>query len=298
MELGRTPIVLLNYKDKHKAVERELIMNYENGNLYILQNGQLINITTKLIDTINNFSNDMSVNIEGIGSIKLNDILLDLINNKAKCVHAKIYDDSIDIIRSITELDNKSIEQTSKSIQMKGFDTATDNAIAIKRNGQVEWVDFGELLVLPGNEENPIDGLKGSIIEVQPVNDTIYLSASRKQKTINLKNSTNVILPKTLDQYSRMDWCVITNNIAPILNFPNNIIWKNDSINSNILKEQSFHIYIFESWDNGKKWLGSRYDYSTNYSFNGSGNVDEAYLRNNIYYKDETNELLSWKEND
>lgn len=297
MNLGRTPIVLLGYDNRHKAVERELIVNYTTGELYIRQNGQLVNITTKMINTINNIGSDMAVNIEGVGKLKLNEILLDLIQNKLKCVHATPYNDNINIMRSTTELDRKSIEQTEEKIQVTGFDSASENCIAIKRGGKLQWVDLGELISLPdSNDENPIDGLKGTIVDIYPINDTIYLNASRKQKSTNIKNLVSVILPQTLDGYSRIDWCLETNNVAPTLSFSDNVIWKDGD--STIIQPtiNSFHIYIFETWDNGKTWLANMYAYRSNYTIKDDGAIDEAYLRNNIYYKDQTDKLVSWEE--
>lgn len=296
MNLGRTPIVLLGYDNRHKAVERELIVNYTTGELYIRQDGQLINITTKMINTINNIGSDMVVNIEGIGKLKLNKILLDLIQNKLKCVHATPYNDDINIMRAVTELDSKSIEQTEDKIQVTGFGKASENCIAIKRDGKLQWADFGELIQLPGlTEEDPIDGLKGSIVDIYPIDNTIYLNASRKQKSTNIKNLVSVVLPQTLDGYSRIDWCLETNNEAPTLSFSDNVIWKDGD--STIVQPiaDSFHVYIFETWDNGRTWLANMYAYRTNYTHTNS-TIDEVYLRNNIYYKHETNELISWDE--
>lgn len=299
MNIGRTPIVLLSYDNRHKAVERELIVNYTTGELYIRQDGQLINITTKMINTINNIGSDMTVNIKGIGKLKLNEILLDLIQNKLKCVHATPYNDDITIMRANTELDGQSIEQTEDKIQVSGFGKASENCIAIKRNGKLQWVDCGELISLPDiTDENPIDGLKGTIVEIYPINDTIYLNASRKQKSTNIKGLVSVILPETLDGYSRIDWCVETNNVTPTLTFSDNVIWKDGD--STIIQPviNSFHVYIFETWDYGKTWLANSYGYRPSYKPNDDGTIDEAYLRNNIYYKNETNALVSWDEED
>lgn len=297
---GRQPVIALDYSDKYKAVEKELMIDYNTGNIYVVSATDrtiIFDITSKIAEQIEGLSGQqVVVNIEGIGDVNLTDYL-----NKIQVE----LENSVQVIDTSTEatyvgkdkvLDDRSIDTTdSLMIQVKGFDSAEDLQIPTKKNGVLVWVDLGEIAPSLGDSStsgnptiippsNPYDGDELTCLDIAPVNNTIYLRASKRQRTINLASNCTVILPETLDQYSEIQWYIVTNNFAPQLSWQNNLIWKDNTRN---LPANSSIVFRAQTWDGGVSWLAYLDVYNASMPSTG---VDQAYLENNYYNKNQTDD--------
>ena len=58
---GRIPIVPDDFKNKSEHIDKEILMDYVNNNLYILRDGEYINITGRIMDSIQQIQDGTSV---------------------------------------------------------------------------------------------------------------------------------------------------------------------------------------------------------------------------------------------
>lgn len=298
---ARIPVIVLDYNQKDKAVGGELVINYETCQIFIVDKSNptlLKDVTSYLIKQCEGMKADKNiVYIQELGgNITLNSALLAILEKAKTTVQVRLVDDHTRFLRKGISLDKKSVDVSDfKELELKGFYNAPDLSLPMKNDkNELVWVDATELTGNTATGENPIDGLNGTIVEIEPDNNVIHLRASRKQITENLKASVNVILPSTLDKYSRIDWCLVTNSYKPSLRFSSNVLWKyGNGGKSNQPIGNSFHVYIFETWDGGEHWLARIVLFSdTNANFDGT--IDLDYLNANYYTIPETDELLSW----
>lgn len=293
--LTRTPVIALDYSEKHKAVPKELLVDYEKGAIYVVSahdKSVIFDITDKIYEKIQNMSGDnIEITIEGIGNIKLSDILKELHQNILDSV--KVIDTGSDIHYVAREnvLDNKSLSIVNRNIEIKGFSAAEKHMIPRKgEDGNIEWINMpmipdtsgnggGPGIIPPGN---PDDGNITEVFVIEPVNDKLYLRPTRRQKSVNLDRNCKVILPRVLDSFSEIEWYVVTNSFCPMLKFGTNVVW------SNIMETQpqpkSHHLYKFKSWDSGETWLAELVTYGKSVNTNL---VDVDYLENNYLNKNQ-----------
>lgn len=298
---GRIPVICLDYSEKHKAVEKEIMVDYETGNIYIVSatdKSVIFDITSKIKEQLDNISGSkIEVNIEGIGTVVLNDLLNQMktdLNNSVQIIESE--DSDINYVSKESVLDNRTIETNKNLIQVKGFSQARELALPRKRNGQIEWVTIDDLVlngeggIIGGGGENgsgsgstiapgnPDDGGILSCIIQQPTNGKIFLKSSKRQKSKNIAEDCIVYMPKILDEYAEVLWYVVTNSFAPELRFFGNMVWKN---NTRQLSKNSHHLLRFFTWDFGDTWLAEINTYDAEIREDGA--IDKAYLDANYY---------------
>jgi hypothetical protein len=88
---SRIPVKPLDYSQRNIAQEKELLIDYTTGNIYIVRtiNEQktIIDVTKKIADsvgTIAHVDGNAIITIDGIGDVELSATLLDLINSSVK----------------------------------------------------------------------------------------------------------------------------------------------------------------------------------------------------------------------
>lgn len=301
----RVPVIALPYSEKHKAVCKELMVDYDTGNIYIVSatdKSVIFDITSKIKEKIDNISGDkIEVEIEGIGKVVLNEILDQLrvdISNSVKVIETG---EDVKYVGKDSVLDNVSVRERNNNIEITGFSEARELSFLRKRSGKTEWVTIDDLFlndsghikeilagvigngigtggtITPGN---PDDGGILSCIIQQPTNGKIFLKASKRQKSKNIAENCIVYLPNILDEYSEIQWYVVTNSFAPEFRFFGNIVWKN---NVRLLSPNSHHIISFKTFDYGDTWLGEIMSYDAEIS--ESGAIDKTYLEKHYYNK-------------
>lgn len=285
------PLIAMDYADRHKAVKKELLVDYANGNIYVVSADDksiIIDITSKIKAQLENLSSDkIEVNIEGVGVVNLSKVIKEMKDKLAKQLEVTEISDARLFKRRGNRIDRVSIINDDTTFEVRGFKEAQEGMSPVKVNGVLEWMKLTPLPD-PNTPEDASDGMKGDITEIEALNGKIYLKASVKQKTINLTKSVNVVLPATLDEYARIDWCLITNSYAPSLSFSNNVIWQYTNAEENQPVANNFHVYIFETWDKGLNWLGRSINYNKT-----EAPVSKDYVQNNFYDKSETEQIIS-----
>lgn len=134
----RIPVQPLPYENKALATERELIVNYDDGSMYIVSdNGELIDITAKLSEQIKNANaSNSDITIEGLGTIKLARLLQLLWENRIQFTTKEGI--SACIPKGINA-DFKSVEVKDNTLQIANYEDASDNTIPVKVNGKLYW---------------------------------------------------------------------------------------------------------------------------------------------------------------
>ena len=135
---ARIPVIPLPYKDKELAVEKELVIDYGHDdkypNLYIVDENdrtKLWDITAGIIESIKGSpGDDFTIEIDGIGTIKLGDILnllytISLTHDEAWSV------DDIKKMIPTTIVDNKGIIYAPRTLSENVF-TKDGNSIDVK----------------------------------------------------------------------------------------------------------------------------------------------------------------------
>lgn len=135
---SRIPIQALPYENKALAENRELLIDYSNGNMYVVSDkGEIIDITakiTKLIDGSN--TSNSEVTIDGLGTIKLGRLLELLWENRMTFSSSE--QTSIYLPRG-KQVDSKSIVIKDNLIQISNFDGADNNTIPVKIGNTIYW---------------------------------------------------------------------------------------------------------------------------------------------------------------
>lgn len=258
---SRIPVIALPYSEKHKAVPKELLIDYKTGHIYVVSaddKSKIFDVTSKIIEKIESVTGDkIIVDIEGIGEVNLTEFLekikLDLdemviITEEGKDAY----------IPKPERFDGKSIESKYKNIQIKGFESAENGMVPQKHNGSIRWVypiqsDYDSEGGTPPGKPDPDDGLDTRVFLIEPVEGKLFLRASRRLKTENLQKDIRVILPRVLDQYTEIYWHLVTFSYTPILKFDDNIYFNGDELPI----ANGFNIYKFATWDGGETWFGN-----------------------------------------
>lgn len=304
--MARTPIIPLAYSEKHKAQPKELLVDYDNGNIYVVSahdKSIIFDITAKIYEQLEGMSGDnIEITIEGIGTVQLTEILKQLQIEINESIQAIETGDEIVYVGKENILDGKSLGVINKRIQLKGFSSAGTHMIPRKgENGELEWIDLPKLPDISigsgGSVSNPTDGEITEVHIIEPLNDKLYLRASKRQKSVNLDRNCIVILPRVLDAYSEIYWYVRTNSFCPLLRFTSNVIWANSSDTQPF--PNSHQMYKFVSLDAGETWLAEIVHYNKTsvdevvYMSHLEDNYyPKTYIVDNIYTKEEVNEKI------
>lgn len=286
---SRIPVIALDYTQRHKAVPKELLIDYETGHIYVVSANDksiIFDITSKILEKLDSVTGDkIVIDIEGIGEVNLqeyiNQIKLDLddmviISEEGKDIY----------IPKEERLDGFSLESKFKRIQIKNFETAENGMIPQKYNNSIRWIyppqgnnDSGG-----SNKPDPDDGLETKVFFIEPVEGKIFLRASRRLRTKNLQRDVLVVLPRTLDQYTEIYWNMRTYAYKPTLRFDDSVMF-----NSHYQPSQnSDHIYKFATWDGGESWYANVSIYNRdpdNDSIQTETEINIEYLEKNYLNK-------------
>ena len=280
----RFPLIPLSYKQRHLAKRGELIVDNENGRIYIVSikdRSEIIDVTQQIINLISTdmTADNMIIEVEGQGRVNLKEYISYLranmlkINNFSgkKCMASYGYD-----FMSITNKDN--------IIQLNNFWKA--------RPGDIAAVDkFGSLVWTTPDGATPI--VEATLDE----NDNVVLTERFSYTT--LVNGAVIKLPKTQDSenvHATIFWKAESNAVEPILYIHDDCKVYLEYGNDIEMNPNAINIYRFETWDGGETWFESvkKYKKAEN-TFNEK--IDLDYITNNYYTKTEVNDLLQWKNN-
>lgn len=254
---SRVPVIALDYSQRHKAVPKELLIDYKTGHIYVVSADDksiIFDITSKILDKIDTVTGEnIIINIEGIGETNLQEYINQIKVNLDDMVI--VSEEGKDIyIPKEERLDGFSLESKFKRIQIKNFESAENGMIPQKFGNTIRWIypldrdqDTGS------NKPDPDDGLETRVLLIEPVEGKIFLRASRRLRTKNLQRDAVVILPRTLDQYTEIYWNMRTYDFRPTLKFDDSVYFNKSYQPS----KNSDHIYKFATWDGGETWYGN-----------------------------------------
>lgn len=155
---ARIPIQPLPYENKALAENKELLVDYNNGNLYVISDGKEIDITANIINLINSGNTSNSeVTIDGLGTVKLARLLELLWENRitfSSSEQTSIY------LPKGKQVDFKSISIKDSIIQISNFDNADNNSIPIKIGNNIYW---RKAATANSTELDPVQGDGNSI---------------------------------------------------------------------------------------------------------------------------------------
>lgn len=285
---SRIPVIALDYSERHKAVPKELLIDYTTGHIYVVSaedKSIIFDITSKILEKLDSVTGDkIVIEIEGIGEVNLqeflNQIRLDLddmviITEEGKDIY----------IPKEERLDGFSLESKFKRIQIKNFETAENGMIPQKFGNSIRWIypPQGDQDSGGTGTPNPDDGLETEVFPVEPVEGKIFLRASRRLITKNLQRDVLVVLPRTLDQYTEIYWNVRTYAFKPTLRFNDSVLFNSPYQPS----QNADHIYKFSTWDGGESWYGivAIYTRDPNNDIPVGDNINIEYLEKNYFSK-------------
>lgn len=297
---ARIPVIALSYNDRDIAKEKELLIDYEKGGIYVVdaEDRTIIHDLTKYI--ADNYlsqidGNSTYVDISGIGIVNLATIIKLLYDSRVNMVNQ--YDDSV-AIPVDASLDNQSITIFNNKVEVYGFHNAKPLATPrVSEDGsRIEWVggveedkigdDLDNVDDPPGGYEPPL-GAKQNVVYIYPTDDTIILYNKPQQFTaINYSEYSEFIVkfPLTMMQYAKFYWRLDT-EVAIGLKWYNNLTWLNPRPNNTA--EHNIYIFECQTWDYGNTWIISYINYE--YIMQDITGL----LPDGIYFTDEEGNLLT-----
>lgn len=304
----RSPIIPLDFDKNVRAVRKELMIDYQNGDIYVVSPDDanlFICITNKIKNAIlaiiqggdtdiTDISN-CQITIEGIGTYLVSDFLKILWDNQ---IDAIPFPDIDSVALRAHYYDNLSIGTQNNKVSLIGFEGAPNNYVPIKRGGMLQWLPLSEAQ----QPESPTPGRSGVHI-VEPyydpdAKDNLFgrinlIEGAQIQRTIDLSTKAVVYMPTALTDYCHIKWLI--NTIAGesiYLTFDPNvtIIWA--YVNDSYMGENMMAIYDFETFDGGLTWFGKRQTYGN--TLESEDYVTRKELYNNFYTKPEVIDFISW----
>lgn len=301
---ARTPFIALDYKDRHKAVEKEILIDYANGgHIYVVSATDrevIFDVTKNILNSLELVTGEhIEVEIQGVGKVNLTEFLNTIRVEIGKGLKAHHLSDEVSYITKNNVYDTRSIDVRNNDVQIKGFREAPTGSFPVKgKDGKISWVrldsDYQGGTNLSGAEtgkdhkdiigpSNPDNGQRLESSDNPPYNGKVYLRTSRNQMTASPMENLTVVLPKdTVDRYSRIRWMLLTSeDFCPELKFDGKIQWDN-SLDTQPAKG-SHNLYTFETWTGGDMWIGR----AETFNNNGFTNVSSEYLSKHYYNKND-----------
>lgn len=282
---ARIPVIALSYDDRDIAKNKELLVDYKNGGIYVVdaEDRTIIHDLSKLISE--NYLSQIDgentyVNIEGLGIINLADILKLLYESRIQLVNR--VDESISLPAGVS-FDNKSICIAGNMVEVYGFHNAKPlSTPRVSEDGtRIEWVngveeerpgnDIGIVDEPPGGFEPPLGAVQ-NVLYIYPTDDHIILYNKPQQLTM-LSEVTPVLVledtgetvagfimdtPLTTMQYAKYQWRLDTTTDL-VLVWGSNITWINPEAKD--IPANSVTIFTFETWNYGNTWIVSYVQY-------------------------------------
>lgn len=279
-EDGRIPLIALDYNKRQLAQKKELMVDYETGNLYVVSatdKTKIFDITSQIVKLINISmpGDSIVVNIDGVGKVNLKDYLDDFRANSMQGSSEK----EKNLIANYF-YDYDSIVNKNGKIQVNDFDKAEERSVPTKINGVLRWID-------PDCNK---------LIDKQAVyNSTITLKAHYTET--DLAEGCIVSLhPISGAAVSKLIWKVNVSDVQPSIKFStNNVLLEFDTDMS--LKPHTVNVFEFQTWDNGLTWLETVRRFNKDIAAPAT-KIDYGYLGDNYYTKPEVEDLIKWKNKD
>lgn len=297
-DITRTPIIPLDFQQQARAVTREVIIDYDKGEIYAvdpIDNKKLINLTNRIKQEVFNYLEKLQgnqitditntyVTIEDVGRVNIADFLKFL--SEYGGVDAFPVNNGEPLALRGLRYDNASIVTYSDRVAVAGFDEAGNNYVPVKKNGTIQWTPISNLPTPDGYTPNKYD-----INDITIKKGVINLTENPIQMTTDINCLAELRFPADLDtRYCIIKWITSVEKInhAGII-FPNNIIWRYS--NEPNYTKGVIYIYEFETFDGGKTWYGKRHTYNNVFE---DDVVTQEELHLNYFTKQEIIDLISW----
>lgn len=252
----RIPIIPLDYTEKELALKKELILDYDNYRIYVVDSEDrniIHDLTQVLIDEyLTNIDGDnVWVTIEGIeGKVNLSQILSDLYKSKIEVVNTLPAE-----LMTPTNIrfDHKSVTVEDNTISIYGFKHAKPLSTPRKGlDGTIEWI--------AGEDDTSMDNKKSNVIYIYPNKDQITLFQKSQQYTILSQyvkeDILNIHLPKTNEEFYQVKWRVDSAIDAELVFSEDlSISWYGGDDNAvNKVEAYATYLFTFDTWDFGETW--------------------------------------------
>lgn len=177
---SRIPVQPLPYENRALATERELLVDYKDGKLFVVSDtGQIIDISAKLAELVQNGnSSNSEITIEGLGTVKLARLLELLWENRITFTASE--QTGVYLPRN-KQVDFKSIEIKDNKIQVSNFDMADNNTIPIKIGDTIYW---RRAATADSTELHPVQGDGNSIDYVDGVFSIIGFNDAKENQVL------------------------------------------------------------------------------------------------------------------
>lgn len=272
----KVPVILLDYKEREMAIKKELLLDYDNYRIYVVDAEDktvIHDITQILVDEyLTKMDGDnVWVTIEGIeGKVNLSEILSDLNKNKIEIINTLPAEM---MTPTNTRFDHRSITMYDNVIAMYGFRDAKPLSTPRKSlEGRIEWV---------GGEEGSIEDKTSNVTELFPIDGVITLfqkpnQAVRLNQCID-DRAFQFKLPDTNQEYYQIRLKIDSQMISSIV-FDKPVAWYGGDHNIlDTLESYVTYLLVLDTWDYGASWSILHYS-------NSNINVpDYLYLKENKY---------------
>lgn len=272
---GRVPIIALDYSQRHLRRLKELMIDYKNGNLYVVDDtdiNTIYDLTKQIISNVtdNITTDDITVNIPGVGNINLSKFLEALENNRVLLNNDSI----VQMIPETNEFDNKTIELLDSKAQLKLFNIAKDGQYPIKENGELRWknitTSFNDIAVVDMEVE------EGEEANISLSSDTMYRTSNPPEE-IRVTFANDKL--NTDKKHAKIVWVIECGDTVPVINMPSNVYWEFNT--DPTLFVNCTGVYTFETFDQGKRWLAK----VDKYLIDPEAEVTETYIKDKLSWK-------------
>ena len=234
---GRVPVIALDYSERHMALAKELMIDYDNGKMYVVSKDgtKIVDISSAIANALKNniVINDIKVDIDGLGETNLKDLLEEVLSEEATFVVQEEI-----LFAPNTNIDNASLKIKDAKMQIDNFDTAEEFMIPQKRDGRIKWV------TKPTTD----------VVGIEVANNKLTLDGNYVYRLNNSNISATVIMKDIDTDYALTKLVINVGTNVPSLMYGENIKWING--NGPTMTINSTMILEFETFDKGAKWLG------------------------------------------
>lgn len=266
---GRVPLIPLDYSHRNERRLRELMVDYKNGNLYVVSDtdiDKIFDLTKSIIEKVSEgiVGDDIVVNIEGIGEINLNEFLeyLTSIN-----ISSEAYGGAVPVPTLM--YDNNSIGIIDNKVEIVDFSEATEGTIPQKHNGRLIWVNAG---IGSGNT---------SIIDGDIQNNVLALELNKVTRLLQPPSNFIITMPDDFagQSYGKTELYIDIKDTVPTITFPSNV--KLEYNTDPTLFAHSIAVYEFETFTGGDIWLAK----VTKWINELEQEITESYIHENFDWK-------------
>lgn len=140
---GRIPVIALDYSSRQLAQKRELLVDYKNAKLYVVSAEDrtvIYDLTSNIIKAFKESggASDFTIEIEGLGTYKLGDIINQLYTSKIDLIEDKEFQYNAPTV----SFDNKSLAIYDRQASMLNFNRANDRTVPMKKDDALVWMPF------------------------------------------------------------------------------------------------------------------------------------------------------------